>query len=297
MYYLEVTTHDKNSTMARIAYALTILLALPLNAMAARYDHPSGLGFDYPDGWQVLEDETFLVLVPPGSQASLQSEVVLLGAESLEGVDDLRDPAVVNWFDTQLSTMVGLAKRESAPEAVRDTVRLRYTTRDGRRHTVRYKKLAGLGAYGAHIGATDEHSASVERIFASYSGKLAVDTNLIGSWYRSEGAMSDVTYDASGASSYVSSNAQMQYTFRPDNKVVYESGASVYGQGGATSVSSAGDNPADIGTYSANGTRISIVWDDGSTSEYDYNIFEMSGGLRLKLVNPDTGRHKFWERN
>lgn len=287
--------------MARTGCALTVLLAISLNAMAARYDHPSGLGFDYPDDWQVVEEEAFLVLVPPGSQASLQSEIVLLGAESLEGVDDLRDPAVVEWFDTQLSTMVGKVNRESAPEAVRDSVRLRYKTRDGRRHTVRYKKLAGLGAYVAHIGASDRHAAAVERIFASYSGKLAVDANLIGRWYRSESSMSDVDYDASGASSYVSSNAQMQYTFRPDNKVVYESGASVYGQGGSgggvSSVSSSGGNPAELGTYSANGTRISIIWDDGSTTEFDYNIFEMSDGLRLKLVNPSTGQHKFWQRN
>lgn len=284
-----------------IFWLLAVGLLTNMPALAERYDHPSGLGFNYPAKWTLTEDERFLVLIPPGSTPNLNSEVVLIGTEPMEGVNGLLDPAVVGWFDTQLAGLLGDAKRVAAPLGQRNGVLLRYSTGDGRNHRVFYKELQGLGAYVAHIGATTDREAAVEQVFTSFGGQLARDPQLVGSWYRNATSMSDVDYDSSGGASYVSSSASMQYVFGADNKVRYESSSAVYGQGsaggGTSSVSTSGANPADHGTYSANGKRLTILWDNGETTEKDYNVFETNDGPALKLVDPVSGQHAFWRRN
>lgn len=266
-----------------------------------RYDHPSGIGFNYPDSWQMREQENFMVLTPPQKAGSQPSEQVLVGAEPMQGVSSLTDPAVIGWFDQQMLALLGDARRTDQPTTNKMGVSLLYSTGDGRKHRVQYRKLAGLGAYVAHVGASSKHSAIADAIFASLGGKLALDSALLGTWSRESVSMTDVSYSADGGSSYAGSNAMFYYSFDAQNRVAYESSSAVYAQGsiegGASSVSSIGDQPTDYGTYAANGSRISIIWDDGSTTDWDYSIFQSyDGSPALKLIDTETGKHKYYQR-
>ena len=81
---------------------LVSLLGLANHVNAERFNHSSGLGFDYPKDWQLGEQENFLTLTPPGQSGSQPSELVLIGAEPMAGVSGLTDPAIMQWFDQQM---------------------------------------------------------------------------------------------------------------------------------------------------------------------------------------------------
>ncbi len=287
--------------MFRILTGLVMLVSLPglINIVnAERFDHSSGLGFDYPKSWQLAEQENFLTLTPPGQSGSQADELVLIGAESIAGVSSLTDPSLLQWFDQQMIALLGTAQRSEPPTSGSSGVMLDYKSSDGRQHRVRYRNLAGLGAYVAHIGVTQKHEDAVGAIFTSLGGTLAFDPALVGSWHRSKTSMTDVDYDQSGNSSYASSHADIYYSFDDRNKVVYESNSAIYAQGssggGTSSVSSIGENPASYGTYSANGSQITIIWDDGTSTEWNYRVFPHQGSNALKLINPDTEKHSYY---
>lgn len=300
--------------MLRLVYHLIfclLMIATPVMASknpdhmklenTQRYNHPSGIGFNYPENWQLSEQENFLVLTPPQQTGSQPQELVLVGSESMEVVTGLTDPAVISWFDQQMVALLGDARRSSQPATNQLGVTLEYGGGDGRKHRVQYRKLEGLGIYVAHIGASSKNKKLVDAIFASLGGKLALDSTLFGTWSHESVSMTDVSYDADGGSSYVNSNAMFYYSFDSQNRVAYESSSAVYAQGsvsGSTSsVSSIGDQPIDYGTYAANGSRISIIWDDGSTTDWDYSVYQSyDGAPALKLINTETQKHKLYKR-
>jgi hypothetical protein len=266
-----------------------------------RFDHPSGLGFNYPDNWQIREQEHFMVLTPPQKAGAQPSELVLVGAEPMQGVTSLTDPAVIDWFDQQMLALLGDARRTAQPATNQLGVNLHYSTGDGRKHRVQYRSLAGLGAYVAHVGASSKYTEIVDAIFSTFGGKLALDSSLLGTWSRESVSMTDVSYSADGGSSYASSNAMFYYSFDAQNRVAYQSSAAVYAQGSSqgstSSVSSMGDHPIDYGTYAANGSRITILWDNSNNTEWDYSLFTTNDGVpAMKLTDPESQDHKFYKR-
>lgn len=267
-----------------------------------RYNHPSGLGFNYPENWQLSEQDNFLVLTPPQQAGSKAQELVLVGSEPMEGVSSLTDPEVIGWFDHQMMALLGDARRSTQPATNPLGVTLEYNSGDGRKHRVQYRKLEGLGIYVAHVGVSSKNRNNVDAIFTSLGGKLALDPALLGTWSRESVSMTDVSYDAEGGSSYASSDAMYYYSFDEQNRVAYQSSNAIYAQGSSqgstTSVSSIGDQPVDYGTYSANGSRITILWDNGNNTEWDYSLFPSHDGTpAMKLIDPETGKHKFYERD
>jgi hypothetical protein len=277
---------------------ISVSVSMPVHA--TRYQHHSGIGFNYPSDWSLQEQGEVVVLRPGKAKPLSRNELLVVGAEPLAETTDLASPAIVQWFDQQMTALVGAVERQGGPKSVQSGVALSYASKDGRLHRVRYRRLGGLGVYVAHVGVTKRHDRAASMVFHSLGGKLALDRQLVGSWYRSASSSTGVTYNASGAS-YVNSNARYRYTFAADNRVAFQSGVNISGQGsasgGTTSVSSGGDNKPHLGSYAANGKKLSIIWNDGDSAELDYKIFaDNKGHPVLKLINPDTGKHKFYHR-
>ena len=137
-----------------------VMVSVSMPVHATRYQHHSGIGFHYPSGWTLQEQGEVVVLRPGKSGSATGSELVVVGAESLGGVTDLKSPAIVQWFDQQMVGLVGTVKRQGAPKSVPSGVALTYRSADGRLHRVQDRRLAGLGVYVAHVGVTKRHDGA-----------------------------------------------------------------------------------------------------------------------------------------
>lgn len=277
------------------------LMLLATMANAADYRHPSGVAFTYPDDWQVRELEESLLLIPTAQEGGsstpangLPDRFIWVGAEAVPSDTPIDHPDIAGYFDGAVASVYPQANRSEGVShggLLDDSGRLNYNVANDRQVKVRFRLENGLALFMAHSVSTGQEieDSVFETAFESYRARLRQDAALIGSWYRSESAMTDVTYDGNnGGSSYVSAASQHQYAFRSNNRFEYASGAQVYSQSssaGATgSASSSGDNPIDGGTYAADGTTLSLAWDEGDSVECPYSIFRNhSNVLTLKL--------------
>lgn len=294
--------------MPRRSTALVVLvLSLAGGSVLAdqRFDHPSGVGFAYPDGWTLRDLDPVLLLVPPGTPETLSSlpvEYVLIGAESVPAGVAATSPDVAAWFDQQILNVDPAASRTDEPKAVLDAAELSYLSSTAE-HRVRVRVEDTLGLYVVHgvrgDASTAEHSSVFESVFASFRAQLNLDPGLVGRWYRSETAMTDVDYSDSG-SAYASSRLSQTYAFQDDGRFFYSSSASVHAQGAGVGGGSVFDAPAgdpgwDGGTWAASAGAMTLLWEEGEAVECSYSVFsDHAGNPALKLQCGDADKPLFF---
>ena len=276
-------------------FGTVFLCCTPAEGTGAEYRHESGLAFVYPDGWQLREADGLLLLSPTDPKPIGQ---LLIGAEALPLDVELNDPSVLLWFDEQAANLALGFERVGDPSYESGTLRLRYQGAEGRLLQVRAKRDESLGLFVAALEAGDAEARGqsqtvlepvAREVFASYRFAGERDPALVGVWYRSEQAVSDVSYNSSGAS-YVSSSASIWYEFSADGRMLRRSSASVSGQGagfgGVTSVSSSGPvAEGETGSWAADGEELDLLWDEGDHRRCPYRVFlDSEGQTALKLA-------------
>lgn len=284
--------------------AMTLSISQTVNA--AQYRHPSGVAFNYPDDWQLRDLQESLLLVPPtlkgkstvSIDSSLPERFIWVGAEAVAPETPIDHPEIGTYFDSAVISIYPQARRSSASTRG-DVGVMEFAAGQDRMINVLYRLENGLALFMAHsykpAGEAPEDSVFTDA-FESFHSNLKQDANLVGSWYRSESSMTDVTYDSNvNGASYASASSQHRYTFLPNNRFEYASSAQVYGQSesvsGGGSVSSGGDNPIDGGTYAADGNALSLAWDEGDTVECTYNTFLKNDGTpALKMQCGETAK-------
>ena len=207
---------------------------------------------------------------------------------------------VAAYFDSLVRSVYANAERTSTQA---DPPALLYRVGAERQVEVRYRFANGLGLFMAHshLNAQTEADSVFESAFASYGATLAADATLLGTWYRSESAMSGVDYNYnSGGSSYVSSTQQMSYTFSVDQRFVWRGSSHISGNSasdlGSLGISSSADNEPDAGTYSADNGQLTLAWDEGDAVACAYKVFPDSEGVPALKLTCGDGKPKFYRR-
>lgn len=270
-------------------------------ANAARFNHGSGLGFDYPGDWQLREDGGLLLLLPPGARGGAGQEAVLVGAETVGQAARLDDPAVLQWFDQQMQALFGQVERKGVRMLEPDGARIDYAGAGAERHVVRYRFKRGLGLFVVHVRESEANAPVGQQVFASLGGEFARDRALIGTWARQSTSGTDITYSGDGsAGSFVGSSSTYVYRFAPDGRVHYSADSRIYGQvnspAGSTVLGGDGDPNVQTGEYVADGHTLWILWADGDWSQWQYRVFDHQGGLALKLTTPGQKKPTYFIR-
>lgn len=273
---------------------------LASGAFAERFNHPSGLGFDYPGNWQLEAREDFLILVPPDARGGQNQELIVVGGENLGGLTRVDDPRVLQWFDQQMQSLLGSVERGAFQRLGETEARIDYPVGQVT-HVVRYRFQGPLGVFVVHVNPSDGNERVADQVFTSLGGELARDPNLVGLWTRTRTSGTDITYSSGGSGSFVASETRTAYRFTPDGQVMYTASSTIFGQvssaGANSTLLGEGDSNVDRGQYVANGHTLWILWADGAWSEWEYRVFQThDGGTALKLTTPENRQPIYYER-
>ncbi len=260
--------------------------------------HPSGLQAQYPPEWKLQEAEGTYRLDTGDAE-----EVVLIGAFPAGGIQDPKDPRVAQAADQLIAAQFGGAlQRLGGVTAAKDGagrgIALLYGGEiQGKKVQARLwitvLKDAILGVTAimpeAKLG---KRQATLEKVFASLKEfKVELDRKLVGSWRRFSETILDAKSSGGrkpGDASAVS-NRNITATLAEDGKLLYR----VTGKGIASGAGQFVEydlNETHKGTWSATGGKLLLIWEDGSTDEYDYSL---AGG---RLVLRGGGREYVYQR-
>lgn len=289
----------KKMTTALILAPL-LLIGLSATVAAATYRHASGVGFSYPDAWQLKETAEFLLLIPPNTRTApdgAPDEFVLVGSDAIEPNLRVDDPRITEFFSNSMQEIDSAARQIGALDAKPDQGALQFKS-PTREYLIRYRLQHGLGLYMAHAwSAGKPPNPAFSSVFDTFGGELAQDPALLGRWSGSTSEGSDISYSADGGSSYVSANALRVIQFEADNTVSFGASASVQSQSPSYSIgtsSSSADSNTSWGTYSASGGSLVMRWLDGEEENCEYSTFSTADGPALKLIC--NGERAFYRR-
>jgi hypothetical protein len=305
-----------------ILLGLSLLVPAPAAAQAAaagtdapppgwtRHQHPAGAFFDHPSGWQVLEQGSELLLVPPDLQAGREGIAALAGPA--RGAGSPTDPEVVAFVDAAVARLNPSARRAGPPEA--------RTTRAGEGalftyrgpHPVSGVPLAahlwvvvtrgtalGFGLAG-EAALVDARRPVVDRIFASLGVDEAQvertlraegprDPALLGAWY------GEAVHRGGPGEMF---NTRFTWHFREDGTILsgaqsavniaLQGESDVFDRGGATGEVAS----VTRGRWTAENGQLTIAWDDGSRRVTRYAV----RGSTLELRDANGRLVDFMER-
>lgn len=266
------------------------------------YKHAVGFTFEHPKGWEVKEGEgNLLVMVPSDARKDEQGrplELLMIGSDDASGINDLSDPQVMQYFDQQFAQMFPDFRRVGGTDKLQtllgDGIVLSYegktpTGLDGK--GAAYATLhRGSGIMLIHLGekgAVVKRKGVARRIFSSFGWiQGQIDNNLVGTWRRSESDSSSI--DSRG---YIGGTTTKTWVFASDGTVAYGIGTAIYGHSAGSgyqiSVDPRQKGSVSKGTWSVSQTTLTVLWDEGGTSTYEYKVFpHVENQTGLKLVQP-----------
>jgi len=102
----------------------TFSLAANVPTTGNVFRHASGFSFSYPEGWSVADQDGFLQLTPPGTQATADATaelyfIAMVENMSQEGIQRPDDPMVLQYLDEQVMTLSPAFAREGEPSPVK----------------------------------------------------------------------------------------------------------------------------------------------------------------------------------
>jgi len=268
------------------------------------YTHNTGLKFDYPPTWTVPPTQEGISIVPPGVAKDPQGqplEAIILGSVPADGIKNINSPKVSQFFDTVITQMLGSINRQGQLQyldsQIGKAVFFNYSGRSNTNVDVNVGIYCVLyenyGVYLMHDAAKKFYgtrSAETRKIFNSIrmpkkttavvaSGNR--DSSLIGSWSRRESSYSS----SYGGGPSVGSETNLKMVFNANGQVAYGSGTVVFGGGNGVSVHSGQANPnMSYGVWTTENEVIHIKWNDGSSGNYQYSVFQHNGGIAAKIV-------------
>jgi hypothetical protein len=139
------------------------------------------------------------------------------------------------------------------------------------------------------IAARDE---TVQNVFASFAaGEGKRDPTIAGSWRF-------WSYNASADGKF-GTEKNRQMVLRPDGKVFWSNKSESSGtfSGTVTGGYAGSSTGGDHGTWSAADGVLYVLWDDGSTSTWDYTVTGAPGGRKLLLKGSAPQPDEWTEAN
>jgi hypothetical protein len=229
------------------------------------FRHPTGGQFTVPAGWSALPAAGGVQLIPPASgfDAAGPTEVYAVTTEPAPGVAAADDARVLAYVDQSLAQMIPNVERAGPPEPLGCGVRLRHHARNPLTGAgVDVVSLLALlrGSAVAVIGIADPailagRTAALEAVFSSLAWVEGdTDAALVGVWRGAGIAMTD---------------EQQSIELGADGTAVAGHGAS-----------------RRLGTWNAGAGMLYLLWADGSSSTWRYQISGGPGERRAKLLRP-----------
>lgn len=279
----------------------------PANAIALTkvemetFKHPAGFTFEHPKGWQVQAGQEGILMIPDDAKKDAQGqplEMLVIGGEDASGISAIEDPQVIQYLDGNIKQMFPAFQRVGETEKLQTLLGngmvLNYegktaTNLDGKAvvHATLYR---GSGIFLTHLGektAVNARQNIARRIFSSFGWtKGQTDNNLVGTWKRSESDSSSI--DSRG---YVGGTTTKTWVFATDGTVAYGVGTAIYGStsGSGYSITIDPQQSKNIskGTWSVNTNILTVIWDEGGSSTYEYKVFpHVENQTGLKLLVP-----------
>ena len=263
------------------------------------YQHAIGISVRYPTDWQLQELGSALQLVPPGvvSNAAGPTEAYLILGDGAQGIVSPSDPRVVQYFNQQIAQIAPFLVPMGQPEQLRSgaapgilltwegTNPTGMVVRASLFVTILKGYAVGVLSLGdkARIAGRDP---TVREIFYSLAaGAGQKDPAIVGAWrfwsYKgsSDGRFGSTTdrrlvIQADGACAWTS-GGESSGVFKGTN-----SAGETTWTGGVAGQSNSG---VDRGQWSAANGELYVLWGDGSTSKWNYQVTGLPGNRRLKL--------------
>ncbi|MEM6560492.1 MAG: hypothetical protein AAF656_02735 [Planctomycetota bacterium] len=261
------------------------------------YTHTLGTSFEHPADWAVRETGQGLLLVPAG--ARVEGEMyVLAWMPTQVGVGD---PAFVQQVDAQMIPPGSAMKRTEAsvvehPLGVAKRLRYEGPAPTGEAGTavmyvvelpINDQRGALVFLAAGKPDAIEARLPQTDRIFASLTyakpeptegDPSKIDPKLVGS-YRT-----GTTFHDPG----VGGSVDVFLHLRPDGSVVRNTQSTFYmqqrtGNGTVTGGVDANAEDANQGTWTADGTTVTVRWNNGETLTAKYKVF--SNGVEVFLAN------------
>lgn len=271
--------------------------------------HPTGLAMSYPPDWQLKELPQMLQLIPPdaASNADGPTEAYLVLAQAAEDARSAEDPRVVAYLDGQLGQLMPFLKRVGELEKIRagaaPGILVTWEGDNPKGMLVRSHAFATiLQGYGVALVALGDKKLIAGRektlrgIFASMAaGEGEKDTRLVGAWKYGHYSSSALGGHSTESTRFLTVRADgtcrwSSQTETAGNLKGRDSGGNETWTAGYAGVG--GDN--DRWTWSAGNGKLYVMWQNGSLSEWDYNVSGQPAGRRLLLKGSNQQKPDEW---
>lgn len=265
------------------------------------YTHASGGKFRYPANWGLKEEEAAIVLTPPDA---VENEYVFVVGEKAEGATDPASPEVVAYLDESVRGLVPSMKRVGEIEkATAGSGKGAFLVWEGDYQGTPAQVrayvtiLKGYGIALVALGpksAVEKRDKALREIFYTFGwGQGKRDERLVGAWkhwsYKAtSGTESTATahLNADGTFSYESSS-ERSGNFNLTNQ---------YGDQTAWGVMYGRSGSGWRGTWTADGSELTLNFEDGNTETFDYEFKQQGANVFLVVYGADRSKPMEWSR-
>jgi hypothetical protein len=263
------------------------------------YVHASGGKFRYPKDWTLRENAELQVLeLSPGDKQ--EGETIFISAESANGKTSPTDPEVVAYLDGLISQSAPGFARKEKPSAVPagNGAGALYIWESGNNQIRAYVTiLKNRGASLIGIGTKDQlekRDPIFREIFYTFGwGQGKVDTQLVGSWqYYS---YSQVSGRETKAKAIL--NGDGTFSYQSESEAASNlSGKDGLGNETWTGWVNSRSGSGYKGTWSADGTTLTLNFEDGSSESFDYRFEQQGTAFVIKLFGDDKSKPMEWSK-
>ncbi len=268
------------------------------------FRHPTGGQFKVPPGWSALPSAGGVQLIPPGAgfDAAGPTEVYAVTTEPAPGIAAADDPRVLAYLDQSLAQMIPNVERAGPPEPLGSGIRVRHHARNpltGAQIDVMSLVTLLRGVAVGVVGIAEPailagRLPALESVFVSLAwGEGDQDPALVGEWHA-------WSYQAG---TYLSAETRQTIELAPDGTAAMRSSTETAGNlkgrdaEGNTSWTAgiAGQRGHQrIGTWSAGGGMLYLIWADGTSATWKYQVSGARGDRRVTLVAPGASKPTEW---
>lgn len=262
------------------------------------YKHPTGLSVRYPPTWQTKDLGGVLSLTPPDLVTNAQGpvEAYLIMASGAEGVQSVDDPRVAALIEQQVMQLMPLLKRSGQPQKIvggtAPGLLMSWESDNPGGLAVRANVMTTiLKGYGVALLALGDKTkiaareGVIKEIFASLAaGAGERDPRLVGRW-------KFWSYKGS-ANGKFGTESTRRFQFIQDGTCLWQSNSESSGtvsgrdslgnQTFVAGIAGQGDN-GDRGQWTASNGQLYVLWDDGTTGTWGYEVRPAGNGNRLFL--------------
>jgi len=259
---------------------------------------PLGVAYTVPADWQTQESPNGTGLLPPdvvqGPQGPL--EFYVFASLPAEGVTTATDPRVEQALDGLVAEQVPFMQRASAAEPVAagsiPGIGILWEGVAPNGVTMRARAYAAVvGAMGVVFCGVGERQAVANRdaaLRAIFSTLTAVqvqrDPNLAGTWFLLE---TRTIWNAdpsvsSGDRAKLASDDKNWLTLNPDGTALLVTQHYMIAGGAGVWLEDKNEKKT-AGQWAAAGGVLQVAWEDGSSSQYQYELFQAQNGVGLRL--------------